>query len=72
MQLIPYFKDEGAFSAPNCASLFISKIVRLFGVLEIMLHDCDSRFISNFWKDLWELLGTKVLFISAYHLYMDA
>ena len=47
---------------------FFSNIVRLFGVPKIVLHDHDSRFTSNFWKALWELLGTKVLFTSAYYL----
>ena len=68
MHLIPYFKGEGALSTPECANLFFSNIVRLFVVPKIVLHDHDSRFTSNFWKALWELLGTKVLFISAYHL----
>ena len=46
---------------------FFSNIVRLFGVPIIVLHNRDLRFTSNFWKALWELLGIKVLFASAYH-----
>ena len=45
---IPCFKGEGALSAPECADLFFSKIVRLFGVPKMVLHDHDSRFTSNF------------------------
>ena len=67
MHLIPCFKGEGALSTPECANLFFSNIVRLFGGLKIVLHDCDSRFTSNFWKALWEFLGTKVLFKSSYY-----
>ena len=66
-QLIPWFKGERALSAPECANLFFSNIVRLFGVLKIVLHDQYSRLTSNFCKALWELLGTKVLFTSAYY-----
>ena len=46
--LIPCFKGEGALNAPECANLFFLTIVRLFGVLEMILHDHDSRFTSNF------------------------
>ena len=34
VHLIPCFKGEGALSAPECANLFFSNIVRLFGVPE--------------------------------------
>ena len=46
--VIPCFKGEGALSAPECANLFFSNIVRLFGVPKMVLHDHDSRFTSNF------------------------
>ena len=48
VQLIPYFKGEGALSASGGANLFFSNIIQLFGVPKIVLHDCDSRFTSNF------------------------
>ena len=60
--LIPCFKGKGALSAPEYANLFFSHIVRLFGVPKVALHNYDSRFTSRFWKALWELLGTKLLF----------
>ena len=68
MHFIPCFKGEGALSALECAHLFFSNIVRFFGVPKMVVHDRDSKFTSNFWEALWELLGTKVLFTSAYHL----
>ena len=58
-RLISCFKGKGALSAPECANLIFSHIIRLFGVPKIVLHDCDSRFNSNFWKDLWDLLRVK-------------
>ena len=61
VRLIPCFRGEMALSAPECANLVFSKIVRLFGVPKIVLHDRDSRFTSKFWKALWEILVTKVL-----------
>ena len=46
--LISCFKGKGALSAPECANLFFSNIIRLFGVPKMVLHDRDSRFTSNF------------------------
>ena len=67
VRLIPCFKGEGALSSPKCANLLFSNVFRMFGVPKMVLYDCDSKFTSNFWKTLWELLGTKVLFTSTYH-----
>ena len=67
MRLFPCFKGEGALSTPECANLFFSRIIMLFGVPKMILHDRDSRYTSSFLNALWEFLGTKVLFISAYH-----
>ena len=66
--LIPCFKGEGALSALECANLFFSTIVRLFVVPKMVFYDRNSRFTSNFWKVLWGLLETKVLFTSTYNL----
>ena len=67
VHLIPCFKGEGALSVPECANRFFSNIVRLFGITKMVLHGHDSSFTSNFWKALWEFLGTGVIFISTYH-----
>ena len=48
VRFIPCFKGEGALSTPECTNLLFSNIVRLFGVPKMILHDHDSRFISNF------------------------
>ena len=68
VRFIPCFKGEGALSTPECANLFFSNIVRLFGIPKMVLYNRDLRFTSNFWKALWEFLDTKVFFTSAYHL----
>ena len=48
VRFIPCFNDEGALNAPERASLFFSNTIRLFGILEIVLHNCNSRFTFNF------------------------
>jgi hypothetical protein len=53
------------------AHLYFRKIVRLYGVLRSITSDRDTKFISNFWRSLWEKLGTKLNFSSAYHPQTD-
>ena len=38
---------------------------------KMVLHDCNSRFTSRFWKALWELLGNKIHYTSAYYPQTD-
>ncbi|CAI7883290.1 unnamed protein product [Closterium sp. NIES-54] len=32
-----------------------------------MISDRDTKFTSNFWKNLWEQFGTRLQFSSSYH-----
>jgi hypothetical protein len=49
------------------ARLFFDNIVRYHGVPSSIVSDRDRKFISNFWKELWSCLGTKLNMSSAYH-----
>ena len=68
-RLIPcsFGRGDGGLTAPVVASLFFDHVVRHFGVPKSVLHDRDVRFTSHFWRALWSLMGTKVIFSSAYH-----
>ena len=48
-RLIPVFAGAGELAAPEVAKLFFENVVRLFGVLAIVLHDHDPRFMASFW-----------------------
>ena len=39
--------------------------------LRVVLHDQDPRFTAAFWKELWKILGCKIVFSSAFHLQTD-
>jgi hypothetical protein len=54
---IPYHKSD---DASNIASLFFREVVRLYGMPKTIILDHDTKFLSNFWKTLWEKLGTKL------------
>ncbi|GAB2282065.1 hypothetical protein Dimus_039513 [Dionaea muscipula] len=62
---------QKTFDAAKVATLFLQVVVRLLGVPATIVSDRDVKFMSYFWKTLWEKLGTKLLFSSAFHPQTD-
>ncbi|XP_052482945.1 uncharacterized protein LOC128036111 [Gossypium raimondii] len=54
------------------AKLYISEIVRLHEVPISIISDRDPHFTSRFWKKLYEALGLRLDFSTAFHLQIDA
>ena len=47
---------------PKLARIYIEKIVRLYGVPVSIVSDRDPRFVSKFWQQLQQALGSKLYF----------
>jgi hypothetical protein len=45
------------------ADLFFKGIIRLHGMPSTIVLDRDAKFLSHFWRTLWNELGTKLLFV---------
>ncbi|GJP56478.1 hypothetical protein CLOM_g15545 [Closterium sp. NIES-68] len=58
-------------TAEETARLFISTVVRLYGIPTAIIRDRDPKFTSKFWQDTWARYGTRLQFSSAYHPQMD-
>jgi hypothetical protein len=48
--------------AAHIADLFFHDIIHLHGVPNTIIFDCDTKFLSHFWRCLWAKLGTELLF----------
>ncbi|WVZ89621.1 LOW QUALITY PROTEIN: hypothetical protein U9M48_036000 [Paspalum notatum var. saurae] len=55
------------YRANTYAELYIAKIVSLHGVPRTITSDRGSVFVSRFWEQLQNALGTKLIHSSAYH-----
>ncbi|XP_040951522.1 uncharacterized protein [Gossypium hirsutum] len=56
------------YSLQKLAKLYISKIVRLHGVLVSITSDKDPRFASQFWRKTHKALDLRLDFNTAFHL----
>ncbi|MBW0534751.1 hypothetical protein O181_074466 [Austropuccinia psidii MF-1] len=65
---LPCHKEE---TAMDTALLFWNNIISTCGVPEIIISDRDPKFTSKLWTNLYEILGTKVAFYTAYHPQTD-
>ncbi|KAK8916805.1 hypothetical protein KSP39_PZI022608 [Platanthera zijinensis] len=57
--------------ASHIARIYYKEVVAHRGIPKTIVTDRDVKFTSYFWKSLWRLLGTKLLFSTAYHPQTD-
>ncbi|MBW0465217.1 hypothetical protein O181_004932 [Austropuccinia psidii MF-1] len=55
----------------DTALLFWNNIISTCGVPKIIISDRDPKFTSEFWTNLYDMLGTKLAFSTAYYPQTD-
>ncbi|MBW0545237.1 hypothetical protein O181_084952 [Austropuccinia psidii MF-1] len=68
MRCLPCHKED---TVMDNALLFWNNITSTCGVPKIIISDRDPKFTSKFWTNLYDMLGTKLAFSTAYHPQTD-
>ncbi|MBW0547271.1 hypothetical protein O181_086986 [Austropuccinia psidii MF-1] len=68
MRFLPFHKEDTAMVT---ALLFWNNIISTCGVPKIIIINRDPKFTSEFWTNLYDMLGTKLAFSTAYHPQTD-
>ncbi|MBW0482564.1 hypothetical protein O181_022279 [Austropuccinia psidii MF-1] len=58
-------------TAMDTALLLWNNVISTGGVPKIIMSDRDPKFTSEFWTNLYDMLGTKLSFYTAYHPQTD-
>ena len=66
-----FIKLTHPYSAQQVAQIFLDNVYRLHGLPETIISDRDRIFLSNFWQELFRLLGVNLHYSSAYHPQSD-
>lgn len=55
----------------HVADLYFKEIIRFHGIPRSIILDRYSKFLSHFWRCLWKIMGTKLLFITTHNPQTD-
>ena len=58
-------------TAVDTARIVMDAVVRVHGVPRVIVSDRDTRFTSNFWKEICKSMGTSLAMSSGYHPQTD-
>ncbi|MBW0522019.1 hypothetical protein O181_061734 [Austropuccinia psidii MF-1] len=64
VRFLPCHKED---TAMDTALLFWNNIISTFGVPKIIINYRDPKFTLKIWTNLYDILGTKLAFSTAYH-----
>ncbi|MBW0505167.1 hypothetical protein O181_044882 [Austropuccinia psidii MF-1] len=64
MRCLPCHKED---TAMDNTLLFWKNIISTCGVPKIIICDRDPKFTSQFWTNVYDILGTNLAFSTAYH-----
>ena len=57
--------------AMDIARIFMDAVVRLHGLPRVIVSDRDTKFTSNFWREVCKVMGTILAMSSGFHPQTD-
>ena len=71
-KLLTLIAGKTTFSAQDWAYLLLQRILLInWGIPKAIISDRDPKFLSDFWRELFEQLRVKLLYSTAYHPQTD-
>lgn len=68
---VVYIPTHTTATAKETAELFLKHVFREHGAPESIVTDRDARFMSQFWREFFRMMGTKLKPSTAYHPQTD-
>ena len=66
-KMVYYEPAKATIDAPGLAKVIIDVVVKHHGLLDSIVSDCSSVFISKFWSSLYYFLATKRRLSTTFH-----
>ena len=70
-KFVIFVSCQKELDAVGYTRLFVDNVFRILGIPRAIISDRDPRFLSQFWQELFRLLGTNLCMSTAYHLETD-
>lgn len=70
-KMVKFLPCQKTITAESFARLFFARVFDIHGMPLSIVSDRDSKFVSQFWRELHRLLGCRLRLSSAYHPQTD-
>ena len=70
-KMVHFVSCKKDITTQQYARLFIDHVFKLYGLPKVAISDCDPKFLSKFWNEIFYFRGTNLRFSTAFHPQTD-